>query len=128
MNHYSIYNTKERIEALARQWLDDKRARRDLSEAMEDVMIITFLGGLQQNIELMTAVLRESNDDSDLMAIATSIGEKMMSKHGQEAIDWFVDNIESNPKFKTMARYLWRADIHDDVWARIQSAVDVSAK
>lgn len=73
--------------------------------------------------ELIESIIETDNNEIILANLAAGPLEDLLSKHGEKFIDRLEIKLRKYPEYRRLIKFLWRNDISDPVWARLEKYI-----
>lgn len=117
------------LENLARHWIEFQRAflransnsiTEELEGASDEVLHMPF-DAPEKTWEFIQAVIKACDEDDVLSSLAAGPIEDLMSKHGEHFIDRVELLARHSLKFRRVLAGVWRGEMSDGVWERIEA-------
>lgn len=108
------------VELVVGESLGDDSACLDDLDDMELVIVMSFFAPLEQSLTFIDEVVRITDSEDVLFRLAAGVLEEVLSRHGEECMDWFEARARDEVKFRVALRGMYQHLISDEVWARIQ--------
>jgi hypothetical protein len=127
---YSVCMTQEELDNLADNWIRYRYAPRNSAEA-EATAWATDLYDLEYDDpeSLWLLILNiHGKDQSARVQEVLSAGpvEDLLAKHGEKFIDRVEAEAQKDPKFAKLLGGVWKNDMTDEIWNRLQAVWDRS--
>ena len=71
---------------------------------------------------VIVEIFKNAKSDLDLANLAAGPLEDLLVKHGVKVIDRIEQYSVVNPKFKELLSGVWKSEIQEDIWRRIEEA------
>ena len=71
---------------------------------------------------IMLKILEITDDPKVLQVLSAGLLEDLLSIHPEKIIDYVESEAEKNPKFKDLLKGVWKSDIPDNIWNRVQKS------
>ncbi|MEO1405306.1 MAG: DUF6869 domain-containing protein [Pseudomonadota bacterium] len=115
--------SSEALETLVDQWLLDQEVQENTENtlAIERVMDMTRDASPQTQLSFIGRAVEKAETDHQLAIIAAGPLEDLLVNHGSEIIDAVVTKSHQSPKFRRMMTGVWKQDMPDSVWQKIET-------
>ncbi|MEM6901445.1 MAG: DUF6869 domain-containing protein [Pseudomonadota bacterium] len=110
------------LETLVDQWFLDQEVPENTEStlAIERVMDMTRDASPQTQLSFIRRAVEKAETDHQLAIIAAGPLEDLLSDHGPDVIDDVVAVSRQDPKFRRTMTGVWRQDMPDSVWQKIE--------
>ena len=119
------------VRGIANAWIEFERLPQGSAEREAQFWAFVRLSELVRDApetawQVITAIWQRDSSEVLLADLAAGPMEDLLALHG----GWFIDRIETlarkEPIFKKLLGSVWKSDIADEVWRRIQSVAGPS--
>jgi hypothetical protein len=112
-------------EALTKAWIGLQKSQKDTAAYQENFWAQRELWQLvnkepNEAWEVILCVIRSTSDDWILENLGAGPLEDLFVVHGDKFIDIFEQLATADPAFCRVANFIWKNEIRDDIWKRIQ--------
>lgn len=113
--HMWEHLTPQDMGEFARRWLEGD------PQAAESCVLMGFTAPAALQWAFVVAAFELASSDEHLALIAAGPLECLLSRKGEEAIDWVERQARTDPEFRRMLTGVWQNVIPDDLWRRVRS-------
>ncbi len=89
-----------------------------------DILMDLMEGGPQEALQMIVMILERDLSKKRFEMLAAGPLEDLLKSSGEVVIDQIEKEATQNPKFATLLGGVWKSEIKDEVWNRVQKARD----